>query len=195
MSACYPKSMPLNIQISFCFSRYLDVKLSKNMESSSVNKISVDLAYKEQSTFNFVPFSSNISPDYKGSIVPSYMHRIYNRCTTNTSISHHLTFMMKMLECRDQDLSVVRKKYKSFMDKRLYPNSHKRNYTYNGPVLIHYDAASNSHVFVKDVIFETYKKVGVTMPPIVHRSMPKIMSILTSKGAVIRKIGSHIVNN
>ena len=66
MAAVYPKNMPLNIQISFGYSRFLDCHINNYLQKSAVNKITTSLAYKQLARFDYVPFSSNISPTYKG---------------------------------------------------------------------------------------------------------------------------------
>ena len=66
MAHVYPDSMPLNIQISFGYSHYLDSHVYKLLQSSPVNRLTTSLAYKPLAKFDFVPFSSNIAPVYKG---------------------------------------------------------------------------------------------------------------------------------
>ena len=195
MAKNYPESMPLNIQISCGFSRYLDVKLNKMLSLKEINEISVNLAYKEQATFNFVPCMSNISSIYQSSIIPNFMHRIFNRCTTNSSITHHLVFMMKILNHRHQSPNLIKKRYQKFMDKKQNSVNCKNSFKYKNSSLIYYDNASKSHDFVSTVLFQSYKALGQTMPPIIHRSLPKILSLLTSKRADIIKIQSYIVTN
>ena len=152
------------------------------------------MAYKELATFNFVPFSSNISFKYKGTIVPNYMHRIYNKCTTNSSRSHHLQFMLRILKHRDQNMDVVMNKFSQFLKKRRSLPQIKIS-TKTRPLLIHYDESSKCHFLVRDILKNLYKKVRIQMPPIVHKSLPKIMQLLTSKRADIKKISKSIVNS
>ena len=66
MAAVYPKAMPLNIQISFGYSRFLDCHINNYLQKSTVNKVTTSLAFKQLARFDYVPFSSNISPSYKG---------------------------------------------------------------------------------------------------------------------------------
>ena len=70
MAEIYPKSMPLNIQVSFGYSRYLDSHVNNFLQSSPVNKLTTSLAYKALAKFDYVPFSSNIAPLYKGKYIP-----------------------------------------------------------------------------------------------------------------------------
>ena len=66
MSEVYPKSMPLNIQISFGYSHFLDSHVHNFLQPKSVNSFTTSLAYKPLSRFDYVPFDSNIAPHYKG---------------------------------------------------------------------------------------------------------------------------------
>ena len=190
MSIHYPNTMPLNIQISFGLSRYLDVRVSKELQNHPNNTLTLTLAYKALSTFNVVPFVSNIAPRYKGSIVSNYLHRIYGRCSLNSGRSHHLSFMLKVLKHRGQDMDVVRAKYRKFQVKRLQntvkqkPNSHGIGLA----SLIHYDDSNDSHVFVGGVLKNAYKSINEVMPPIIYLSLPKIIGMLTTKRSVIRQI-------
>ena len=185
--------MPLNIQISYGYSRYLDVKLKKYLEVSSVNKLTVTLAYKELATFNFVPFSSNISPNYKGCIVPNYMHRIYNRCTSNSSRSHHLQFMLKILKNREQDFEIIMKKFRKSIDRiKQVGKLSAVKMIRNRPLLVHYNNASKSHILVTEILRNAYMDLGLSVPPVVHRGLPKIMAMLTSKRADIKKVCASI---
>ena len=54
MAAGYPKEMPLNIQISFGYSRFLDCHINNYLQKSAVNKITTSLAYKELARFDYV---------------------------------------------------------------------------------------------------------------------------------------------
>ena len=74
MAEVYPHSMPLNIQISFGYSRFLDNHVYNFLQSSSVNRITTSLAYKPLAKFDYVSFSSNIAPLYKGKYIKPSMH-------------------------------------------------------------------------------------------------------------------------
>ena len=66
MAEVYPQKMPLNIQISFGYSHFLDSHVHNFLQSSQVNRLTTSLAYKPLAKFDYVPFSSNIAPLYKG---------------------------------------------------------------------------------------------------------------------------------
>ena len=66
MAQVYPRSMPLNIQLSFGYSHFLDSHVFNLYQPSPSNRLTTSLAYKPLSRFDYVPFSSNIHPKYKG---------------------------------------------------------------------------------------------------------------------------------
>ena len=77
MADVYPSTMPLNIQLSFGYSHFLDSHVFNMYQSSDTNKITTSLAYKPLSRFEYVPFSSNIAPKYKGKHI-----RYFTKSTT-----------------------------------------------------------------------------------------------------------------
>ena len=62
MARFYPKAMPLNVQISFGYSHFLDSHVYNLLQPSQVNHLTTTLAYKPLSNFEYVPFNSNIAP-------------------------------------------------------------------------------------------------------------------------------------
>ena len=64
MAAHYPKSMPLNVQISFGYSHFLDLHIM-NIPSEGMS-LTTSLAYKELSQFDYTSFHSNVAETYKG---------------------------------------------------------------------------------------------------------------------------------
>ena len=62
----YPNSMPLNIQISFGYSHFLDSHVYNILQEDQVSQFTTSLSYKPLSKFDYVPFNSNIAPEYKG---------------------------------------------------------------------------------------------------------------------------------
>ena len=66
MSSLYPKAMPLNIQVSFGYSHFLDCHVHNFLQDSAEIGLATSLAYKPLAKFDYVPFNSNIAPQYKG---------------------------------------------------------------------------------------------------------------------------------
>ena len=127
MASKFPKKMPLNCQISSGYSRFLDLHIL-NMHNSSHNlhyNLVHTLAYKDTSTFNYTPASSNVHPRYKHAVVPISLHRI-QRCTFQNDIDHHLSFMSSLLLCRNQDSSEVKKRTHRFFKNKM-KSSNSRN--------------------------------------------------------------------
>ena len=62
----FPDAMPLNIQISCGYSKFLDSHVFNVVQNKQSYGLSTSLAYKPLSRFNHVPFNSNISYQYKG---------------------------------------------------------------------------------------------------------------------------------
>ena len=104
MASNYP-NMPLNVQISFGYSRFLDLhvfNINNDVETEKYQLCRV-LAYKEMSSFNYVPRFSNIPEMYKHAVVPSSLFRIHTRNSLQEDIDHHLSFLYRILEFRMQD--------------------------------------------------------------------------------------------
>ena len=66
MASVYPSSMPLNIQVSFGYSHFLDSHVFNMCQPGLENRLTTSLAYKPLSRFEYVPYGSNIAPTYKG---------------------------------------------------------------------------------------------------------------------------------
>ena len=66
LAAVYPHAMPLNIQISFGYSHYLDSHVYNFLQKQTPNRFTTSLSYKPLSRFDYVPFNSNVAHQYKG---------------------------------------------------------------------------------------------------------------------------------
>ena len=75
MAERYP-SMPLNIQISFGYTRFLDLHVYNIVPETpdSHYSLTTTLAYKETSTFAYTSAKSNIHPDYKINVLSFRFH-------------------------------------------------------------------------------------------------------------------------
>ena len=69
MAEIYPKTMPLNVQLSFGYSHFLDSHIFNFLKDSTEFSFTTSLAYKPLSKFEYVPFNSNIAPHYKGNML------------------------------------------------------------------------------------------------------------------------------
>ena len=68
MATIYPGTMPLNVQISFGYSHFLDSHVHNFLQTTKANRFTTSMAYKPLANFEYVPFNSNIAPCYKGKI-------------------------------------------------------------------------------------------------------------------------------
>ena len=99
----YPSSMPLNIQISFGYSRFLDLCIIQLFQDNSKSPVfHTFLCFKDLTQFDYVPFTSNVAPLYKGCIVPSFVHRASILCSLPCSRAHNYSLLLKLLSCRNQ---------------------------------------------------------------------------------------------
>ena len=62
----YPGTMPLNVQISYGYSHFLDSHVNNFLGKEQSNGFTTSLSYKPLTKFDYVPFSSNVAPEYKG---------------------------------------------------------------------------------------------------------------------------------
>ena len=92
MAENYPM-MPLNVQLSFGYSRFLDLHVY-NIDVNEAKNESYSpchvLAYKEISSFSYTPCSSNIHEQYKHAVVPISLHRAHTRNSLQQDVDHHL---------------------------------------------------------------------------------------------------------
>ena len=104
----YPSCMPLNIHISFGYSRFLDLIIIKLLQNDSSSRIiHTFLCFKELSQFDYVPFVSNVAPQYKGCIVPSFVHCASTLCSLSSSRAHNYSLLLKLLTRRGQDMDII----------------------------------------------------------------------------------------
>jgi hypothetical protein len=190
----YPLQMPLNCQLSFGYSRFLDLHIYNlldvnNPESSY--KVSHTLAYKENSSFNYTPSSSNIHPRYKHISVSTSLHRIHARCTLQEDIDHHLSFMHSILLFRNQDPTQIRMKTKKlFNKKKLKKNSSlvSTQFTFRTTTAIKFDAVSQRHEMMKKLIRRSFGSRLL----VVYKSCGNIGPLIAPKRSVIKKLSSML---
>ena len=114
------------------------------------------------------------------------MHRIHNRCTSPEERSHHLSFMLNVLRCRDQDMKVVHEKFENFMS-RSSVKAHKLP-KWSSTILIKYDAVSESHNFSKNCIISAISSIEHEKPSIVYTSQQKLIVGISSKRDILGKV-------
>ena len=208
-SDVYPTAMPLNIQISFGYSRFLDSHVLNLLQEGPDNKLTTTMAYKPLARFNYVPFNSNISPQYKGnieinfpqwvlhfhflkgSVVPSFLHRAHHRCTDQRDRDHHSAFLHNVLRHRNQNMEVIKQKFKVFMRKLRKPQSRKASTSrlpHSRVLSLKFDLTSGLHLFTRSCVLSAYKSAGITRPRLIYSSLPKVMSRIITKRSLLRKV-------
>ena len=192
-SKFYPDTMPLNIQISFGYSRFLDQHLLKFLCPGSSFKLTTSLAYKALSLFEYVPYNSNISPRYKGCIVPSFLNRVVRRCTDRPDRQHHIKFLDRMLRHRNQNMTDIKNKFHCFFVKMKNPRSITMKRDYRQCIKITFDATSGIHKLTRSSLLEAYKRLGRRRPLIVYSSLPKVLSHIITKRKLLKRIKSYAV--
>ena len=190
MSQKYPK-MPLNTQVSFGYSRFLDLHIyNMDVKEASLEHYSLCnvLAYKEISSFTYTPSFSNIHSRYKHAVVPISLHRAHTRNTLQSDINHHLQFMARIIKSRMQDPSEVKKKTKSFFSRKKKPLSKTHNILktsrFKNCISVKYDDGSRRHRFLSSLIRKCFK----SRLTILYKSVSNLGSLLCPKRKVIRML-------
>ena len=187
MARSYP-TMPLNVQVSFCYSRFLDVHLYNILNTNSpVYNLYTTLAWKEMNSFCYSPASSNKYPQYLTSVVPITMHRIERRCTDKRDKQSHEAFMVRILESRGLDMTGVRKRMTVFKKRKTVRSS--RSYTVSSrSYTVTYDSVSKTHEFVISMI--RHSDTSQCMRPI-HISHATLASVLCPKREIMKRVKDH----
>ena len=179
--------MPLNVQISYRYSRFLDLHVynMRDGTSSASYKLVTNLAYKDHSTFTYTPETSNIHQKYKTSVVPISLHRAFTRCSDMRDTNHHISFMKRMVQTRKQNPDEVQRKLNNFFKKRrlIKPSKEKKLVeTLTTPVM--YDNLSKQHMFVDKLCRDSFgDRIQV-----VYKSRNKVASVLCPKRKTIKAL-------
>ena len=128
-----------------------------------------------------------------GCVVPSFLHRVYNRCTEQGDRSHHIQLMKNVLKHRSQNMTVILNKFEKFHASRH--RSHVRSkepFDKQSVTSITFDAVSKVHLYTENCIKASYKHVGQQVPHMVFTSFPKMVSRLSSKRTVLGQVKEEI---
>ena len=182
----YP-GMPLNYQVSFGYSRFLDLHIYNmytDQQETSYN-MTHTLAYKEHSSFSYTPSFSNIHSKYKTAVIPISLFRIHTRCIRDEDINHHLSFMIRIVKNRNQDPKLVQEKIENFFSKKRSGKPRKPKQLLKlKTTSVTYDNISKSHIFLKRIISNSF---GSKLR-LVYKSRPKLLSLICPKRKVIRQL-------
>ena len=188
MARSYP-DMPLNIQLSFCYSRFLDLHLYNiYMPTCEYYNLHTTLAWKEMNSFCYQPIWSNKPPLYKAAVVPITVHRIYKRCTLAADRDHHFIFILRILQHRSQDMKLVYDNIAKYRNRFRRPPGRavpSRLARYKQSYSTTYDSHTRSHVFVSGIVKRCDKNKLMRSVLI---SLPSLASILCPKRKIIKKL-------
>ena len=132
--------------------------------------------------------SKTITCIFSGSVVPSFLHRAHKRCTDRCDKQHHASFLLRVLQNRNQDMKIIKRKFDISMRKLKKPPVAKARQHFGNIVKLRYDRPSKFHLLTRSCILSSYKNVRKPAPRVIHSSLPKIMSRLVTKRSVLRKV-------
>jgi len=189
MAFHYP-DMTLNVQISFGYSRFLDIHLYNicgvEYENDSYGLCRV-LAYKELSPFSYTPACSNIHDGYKHAVVPVSLHRIHTRNTFQADIHNHLSFMHKILQSRLQNPKEVKRKSRKFFAKKVSTSRSRgcSKVDFKDCCIVKFDKVTRRHVFLRSLLRRSMVQLRL-----MHKSGRCLGSILCPKRKVINVLSN-----
>ena len=184
MATIYPK-MPLNVQISQNYSKFLDMNLLnfRHNNGQDTYPITTSLSWKKQNTYNYISEKDNKCPTYKGAVVPITMTRINRRCTRYDEIRHHNSFILKILMSRGQCPIRIAKRRADFLTR--IKNGKNSVYQNNSVIFAStYDGVSKSHETTSNII----RKSAKFKTSFIYKSLASSSARLCPKRKVLEKI-------
>ena len=184
MANSYP-NMPLNVQISQNYSKFLDMNIFnfRPKEAGKSYKLTTTLSWKKQNSYNYLNEEDNKCPIYKGAVVPVTMTRINRRCTRYDEKQHHSAFIFKILKSRGQCPTRMAEKKEKFV-KRLKGKEKK---SFKNPGMIFtttFDGVSRSHETTKKIISRS-ARFKFSM---IHKSLASSAARICPKRKMLKKI-------
>ena len=183
MATIYP-NMPLNVQISQVFGRFLDMSIYNFLNTNDKEyKLTTTLTWKSLNTYSYIGEDENKFSGYKGAVVPTTLARIYRRCSSHDERMHHDRFIFKILKNRGQSVKRLDLKRKQFFRKKsniVKKSAWGSNLTF--PVM--FDDVSNSHSVSKNII-ERAANFNFKMA---HKSKHSVGSKLCPKRKVLERV-------
>ena len=173
-------------------SRFLDLHLYNTCAvtcQEELYNVCHVLAYKEMSSFTYIPSCSNIHQGYKHAVVPVSLFRIHTRNILQSDIDNHLSFMSKILKYRDQNPEEVKKKTRIFFKrKRTLTKPPRKDYSNMLNATLKFDRVSRRHVFMQKLFQYVHRK----NLRIIYKSGSSIGSLICPKRRVIRLLSSSL---
>ena len=126
---------------------------------------------------------------FLGCIVPSFMHRVYSRCTDHTDRNFHSRFIKRVLEHRSQDMALINGRFADFHVRRKRSLTvSRKSPSFVFATSVTFDEVSKVHLFTKRCIIRSYEHVRLDSPPIVFSSFPKLGTKISTKRTVFGKV-------
>ena len=130
--------------------------------------------------------------------MPSFLHRVFARCTDSKDVDHHVQFLRKILKNRNQNTKVIAGKFDTFFSNRLEVKDCKSlGVKSNRPgrsVNVKFDGVSKLHLFSQSCIVAGYKASGTAKPRIIFSSLPRVVSRISTKRKVLAIVKKRIVS-
>ena len=127
-------------------------------------------------------------------MVPSFLHRVFARCTDPADMKHHIRFLRKVLDSRNQNMLVINRKFDTFFTKRTTANprvraiSHQKAGKNKRSIIVKFDGVSKMHLFTQSCILTSYKASGIVKPRILYSSLPKMIAKIVTKRRVLAMV-------
>ena len=100
-------------------------------------------------------------------------------------MEHHVRFLRKVLDSRNQNMLVINRKFDTFFTKRATANPRVR-------AISHQKAGKNKqskmHLFTQSCILTSYKASGIVKPRILYSSLPKMIAKIVTKRRVLAMV-------
>ena len=132
--------------------------------------------------------------------MPSFLHRVFTRCTMPQDAKHHIQFLKTILKHRNQNMKVVEGKFESYFSKRRQPRTRAKAARTRAKAArtrsilnLKFDAVSKMHLFTQKCILSSYKASSTAKPRIVYSSLPRVMSRISTKRKVLSIVKKQCV--
>ena len=189
MATTYP-NMPLNVQISQNFSKFLDMNVFNfiDVEHEDSYKLTTTLSWKKQNSYNYVSEQDNKSPRYKGAVVPITMTRIVRRCTRYDEQRHHRDFIFKILKTRGQCPVRVGMKTRNFIKRLKTGKKVEAKVSKDGiRFSTTFDGVSKSHEITEGILRRSMNKKFAML----YKSLPSMAAKICPKRKILAKVTEY----
>ena len=128
--------------------------------------------------------------------MPSFLHRVFARCTLAADMEHHVRFLRNILENKNQNMNVINRKIDNFFTKRscskVLKISTARVVKNSRTINVKFDGVSKMHLFTQSCLLTSYKASGTAKPRIVFSSLPRVIARISTKRKVLGMVKKRI---